>query len=75
MLVRCQNWKNARDSTCNYTVHDMMEKNIQESDHETKIVEDWMGFVNEVVKPPADVLPEHIVKKNGRPCTEMNHGR
>ena len=53
----------------------MMEKNIQEADHETKIVEDWMGFVNEVVKPPADALPEHIVKKNGRPCTEMNHGR
>ena len=52
----------------------MMEKNIQESDHEAKIVEDWMGFVNKVVKPPADVLPEHIAKKNERPCTERNHG-
>ena len=51
----------------------MMGKKIQEADHETKIVEDWMGFVNEVVKPPADVLPEHIVK-NERPCTERNHG-
>jgi len=50
-----------------YTVHDMIEEeNIQEEDHRT-IVENWMSFVNEVVEPLVDVLPEHIVKKNGRP--------
>jgi len=50
-----------------YTVHDMIEEeNIQEDDHRT-IVENWMSFVNEVVEPLADVLPEYIVKKNGRP--------
>lgn len=58
-----------------YTVHDIVEKNIQEANHKTKIVEDWMGIVNEVIEPPADVPPEHTVKKNGRPCTERDHGR
>jgi len=31
------------------------------------VVENWMDFVAEVVEPLADVLPEQIVKKNGRP--------
>jgi len=50
-----------------YAIHDMMEEDrVVEAEH-GEIVENWMGFVNEVVEPLADLLPEHIVKKNGRP--------
>jgi len=37
------------------------------SDAQLMVVENWMGFVDEVVEPLADALPEQILKKNGRP--------
>jgi hypothetical protein len=50
-----------------YAVHGLMEEDsVVEAEHQ-EIVENWMGFVNEVVEPLADLLPEHIVKMNGRP--------
>ena len=42
------------------------EDRVVEAEHR-EIVQNWMGFVNEGVEPLADLLPEHIVKKNGRP--------
>ena len=42
------------------------EDRVVEAEH-WEIVQNWMGFVNEGVEPLADLLPEHIVKKNGRP--------
>ena len=50
-----------------YAIHHMVEEDrIVEAEH-WEIVENWVGFVNEVVEPLTDLLPEHIVKKNGRP--------
>jgi hypothetical protein len=31
------------------------------------VIENWMGFVEDVVEPLMDTLPEQILKKNGRP--------
>ena len=42
------------------------EDRVVEAEHR-EIVQNWMGFVNEFVEPLADLLPEHIVKKKGRP--------
>jgi hypothetical protein len=42
------------------------EDNIQEEDGQI-IVEIWMNYVNQVVEPLANVLPEEIVKYKGRP--------
>jgi len=50
-----------------YTVHEMAKEDHMTEDAQLMVVENWMGFVDEVVEPLADALPEQILKKNGRP--------
>jgi hypothetical protein len=50
-----------------YAVHAMAKDDHMTQDARLMVVENWMGFVEEVVEPLADALPEQILKKGGRP--------
>jgi hypothetical protein len=50
-----------------YTVHGMAKEDHMTEDAQLMVIENWMGFVEEVVEPLMDTLPEQILKKNGRP--------
>jgi len=62
-----ESWEDVFGSSCIVAVHDLVEEdNIRESGHRI-IVESWMNYVNMMVEPLADVLPEETVKYKGRP--------
>ena len=50
-----------------YAVREMAKEDNFTEDGQLMVVENWMGFLEEVVEPLADALPEQILKKNGRP--------
>ena len=50
-----------------YAIHEIIDETKTETVEHGAIVENWMHLVTSTVEPPTDILPEEIVKKDGRP--------
>ena len=50
-----------------YAIHEIIDEAKTETVEHGAIIENWMHLVTSTVEPLADVLPEEVVEKGGRP--------